>query len=369
MDIRRFNNTNTALREKYLDFWGQALDPAFYAALNVDASRRSNGRFETLDGSQRVVKETFTHWRLFNAETLNSYFVEPSASFWAVDDVPRPLGCVVSASAPNVDELDGADAAIYGPFFASGVDDETKPSVARTLIEAAENALRDKGVRRVFAGGAPPRVSESGRAPTGAPLLNGIYGFGSPVGFFDADPTRNFFKEAGYEADLDERGVGRAFVERRIDADSFFPSDADFPADWRLTRDSRRPANWRAAAIGRNFTNARQYAWIRREAPQLLAVAWTYDLFRTCPTTGELCVQRVVSRLKTRDAFRRRRLASALIAAIVEDAESIRRATGGRSLEICAVVPAADEDARRFWDAQGFAVGRRSTPLVKTFGD
>ncbi|MBR4833874.1 MAG: GNAT family N-acetyltransferase [Thermoguttaceae bacterium] len=368
MDIRRFNNTNTALREKYLSFWGQTLDPAFYEALDDAALRRAErptDRFDASRAADRALNETFTHWKLFKTEALNNYFVEPSASFWAVDAAPSPLGCVLSALAPNVDELDGADAALYGPFFSTGVADDERPSVARTLIEAAENALRDKGVRRAFAGGAPPRVSEVGRAPTGAPLMNGIYGFGSPVGFFDSDPTRQFFVDAGYEAERDERGGERAFVERRIDAEMFLPSDEELAPGWRLTRESRRSANWRAASIGRNFSNSRQFC-VRGLDSTLLAIAWTYDLLKPGSTPGEYRVQRVVSRLTTRKEYRGRRLASALVAALVEDAKTNRREAPGRDVEICAVVSATDEAARGFWNAQGFGVGRRSTPLVKT---
>ncbi len=347
---------NTALQGKYLDFWGRTLDPAFYAALNAAASRRAESPTDRRDAD-----ETFTHWQLFKTEALNSYFVEPSASFWAVDGTPNPLGCVVSAFAPTSDELDGADAALYGPFFASGVDDKTAPEIARTLIEAAEDALRGKGVRRVYAGGAPPRTTEPERAPFGAPLLNGIYGFGSPVGFFDDDETRKFFVDAGYEVERDDRGVERAFVERRIDANAFLPNDAALSPGWRLTREARRPANWRVASIGRNFANSRQFC-VRGLDSTLLAIAWTYDLLKTCPKTGEIRVQRVVSRLKTRDKYRRRRLASALVAELVEDAKANRE----QNVEICVVVSATDEAAREFWKAQGFGVGRRATPLVKT---
>lgn len=373
MEIRRFNNMNASLREKYASFWGRSLDPAFYAPLDDAASRRppttADDRSETSSVAESVANHPASYWNLFATEILNSYFVEPSASFWAVDgapETPNPVACLVAASAPNDDALDGADATLLAPLFAAGVADDAQATAARLLIETSENALRTIGVRRVYAGGAPPRTDLEGYAPTGAPLLNGVYGFGSPVGFFDDDPGRKFFVDAGYEPEKSADGGVRAFVERTIDANSFFGNADELPDGWRLTREERQAPSWRLAAIGRNFLNARRFC-VRGLDSSLLAIAWVYDLTRRSPETGALSIQTVVSRLSVRAEYRGRGLGTALVAALVEDATAQAAKTApNASLEIGAVVPAADAVADAFWDAQGFGVGRRSTPLVKT---
>lgn len=372
MEIRRFNNMNASLREKYVSFWGQTLDPAFYAPFDDAPLRRPptpDDRPETSSAAVAAANNPDSYWNLFKTEILNSYFVEPSASFWAVDGTPEepyPIACLVAAFAPTDDALDGADASLLAPLFAAGVDDADKATAARILIEASENALRTKNARRVYAGGAPPRTVEEGYAPTGAPLLNGVYGVGAPVGFFDADPARKFFVDAGYETERNADGSERAFVERKIDANVFFGNAAELPDGWRLTRENWRAPSWRLALIARNFLNARRFC-VRGLDSDLRAVAWVYDLIRRSPKTGALAVQTVVSRLAVREAYRGRGLGSALIAALVEDASTQALKTApGASLEICAVVRDGDAVARDFWDAQGFEVGRRSTPLVKT---
>ena len=361
MEIRYFNNWNASLREKYLSFWGQKLDPTFYAPV-VEATQRDG------ETPHAAANEPASYWNLFRTEILNNYFVEPSASFWAVDgtpEKPEPVACLVAASAPTDDALDGEDAALLAPLFSAGVADADKTTAARLLIEAAEDALRTKGFRRVYAGGAPPRVAAEGYAPTGAPFLNGVYGFGSPVGFFDDDPARKFFIDAGYGAESDVGGE-RAFVERKIDATAFFPVSTDLPSGWRLTREERRAPSWRLAAIERNFLNARRFC-VRGLDSSLLAIAWVYDLIRRSPTTGALAVQTVVSRLSIRHTYRRKGVGSTLVAALVEDAtERTAKTAPGASHEICVVVQDGDVVARDFWDAQGFDVGRRSSPLVKT---
>lgn len=371
MEIRRFNNMNASLREKYISFWGQTLDPNFYAPFDDATSRRpptpTDGA-ETSSGADSVANNPFSYWNLFKTEILNGYFVEPRASFWAVDgtpEEPNPVACLVAASAPNDDALDGADATLLAPLFSAGVSDVDKATAARILIEASENALRAKDVRRIYAGGAPPRTDAEGYAPIGAPLLNGAYGCGSPVGFFDDDPARKFFVDAGYVAEEGAAGV-RAFVERRIDANAFFGNADDLPNGWRLTQESWAAPSWRHALIARNFLNARRFC-VRGLDSSLLAIAWVYDLARRSPKTGALSIQTVVSRLSTRHTYRRKGLGSALVAKLVDDATTRAAKTApGASLEICVVVPVGDAVARNFWDAQGFESGRRSTPLVKT---
>lgn len=369
MEIRVFNNWNASLREKYLSFWGQKLDSTFYAP--VDKATLS-GAATTDDAATNdalaVANEPDSYWSWFKTEILDSVFVDSSASFWAIDgspEDPKPVACLVAASAPNDDALDGADATLCAPLFAAGVADDDKVSAAQMLIEASENALRTKGFRRVYAGGAPPRTDVEGYAPVGAPLLNGVYGAGSPVGFFDDDPARKFFIDAGYAP---EPGVGgaRAFVERKIDANSFFGNADELPTGCRLAREPWQAQTWRRSAIERNFLNARRFC-VRWLDSSLLAVAWVYDVIRREPKTGELVVKTVVSRLSTRPAYRGRGLGTALVAALVEDASTqALKMSPNASLEICVVVPDGDAVAGGFWDAQGFEVGRRSTPLVKT---
>ena len=343
MQIRRFNNRNASLHQKYSSFWEQPLDPDFYALAS--------------------------YWDLFKTEILNSFYVEPSASFWAVDgspDDPRPVACLVAAFAPTADEPEGADASLLAPFFAAGVDDEDKATAANLLIEAAENALREKGTRRVYAGGAPPRTDADGYAPNGAPLLNGVYGFGSPVGFFDDDPARKFFVDAGYETERGGDGGVRTFVERKIDANSFWGNADELANGWRLTREDWAPPSWRHALIARNFSNARRFC-VRGLDANLLAIAWAYDLVRRSPKNGAFSVQTVVSRLSVRPQYRGQGLGKALVAACVEDATArVAKLASNASLEIGAVVAEGDAAACDFWDALGFDVGRRSTPLVKT---
>lgn len=371
MEIRRFNNMNASLREKYVPFWGQKLDPAFYAPLAAAPSRRRptpTAVAPTSSAAASAASDPASYWNLFAKDILNGYFTEPSASFWAVDgpsEEPNPIACLVAASAPTEDALDGEDAALLAPLFSAGVDDADKATAARILIEASENALRKKGVRRVYAGGAPPRTDAEGYAPIGSPFLNGVYGFGSPVGFFDDDPARERFLDAGYET---EESVGgeRAFVERKIDATAFFAPLTDLPSGWQLTREERQAPSWRFAAVERNFLNARRFC-VRGHDSSYLAIAWAYDLFRRSPTSGETTVQTVVSRLAVRHTYRGKGLGSALLAALVADATTqVAKTAPDASLEICAVVPDGDAVARGFWDAQGFDVGRRSTPLVKT---
>ncbi len=371
MEIRFFNNWNASLREKYLSFWGQTLDPAFYAPVADAASDRSATRINDglSNAANAVANAPASYWNLFKTEILDSCFVEPSASFWAVDgssEDPNPVACLVAASAPTDDAFDGSDATLLAPFFAAGVDDADKDSAARLLIEASENALRAKGVRRVYAGGAPPRTDVEGYAPIGAPLLNGVYGFGSPVGFFDDDKSRKFFVDAGYELERSAAGRVRTFVERKIDATTFFANAAGAPDGFRLTREPWRTQTWRRSAIERNFLNARRFCVYGLDS-ELLAVAWVYDLFRRSSSTGALAVQTVVSRLAVRSAHRGKGLGAALVAELIEDAtERASKMPSSASHEICAVVSAEDAVARDFWDAQGFDVGRRSTPLVKT---
>ena len=372
MEIRRFNNMNASLRQKYVSFWGQTLDPTFYAPFDDAPLRRpptQTDRFETSSVADSVAENPFSYWNLFKTEILNSYFVEPSASFWAVDgtpEEPNPVACLVAAFAPTDDALDGADATLLAPLFSAGVDDADKASAAQILIEASENALRTKGVRRVYAGGAPPRTDVEGYAPTGAPLLNGVYGYGSPVGFFDDDPARKFFIDAGYKTEERSGGDERAFVEMKIDANCFFGDASDLPDGWRLTREDWPAPNWRYALIARNFLNARRFC-VRGLDSSLLAIAWVYDLIRRSPKTGALSTATVVARLSTRHTYRRKGLGAALVAALVEDATARAAKTApDASVEICVVVPAGDVVARAFWNAQGFDVGHRSTPLVKT---
>ncbi len=368
MEIRRFNNMNAALRAKYASFWGHTLDSAFYAPLDDASTRRpptSTDDLETSKVDDSGADNPLSHWNLFKTEILNSYFLEPSASFWAVDgspEEPNPIACLVAASAPTDDALDGADATLLAPLFSAGVADADKANVAQVLIEKSENALREKGVRRVYAGGAPPRTDAEGYAPCGAPLLNGVYGFGSPVGFFDDDPARKFFVEAGYETEKKSNGSERAFVELKIDANSFFGS----AGDWRWTREDCPAPNWRHALIARNFANARRFC-VRGLDASLLAIAWVYDLPQSSSKTDAFVVRTVVSRLAVRPAYRRRGAGTALVAALIEDAaERAAKTAPDASLEICVVVPDGDAVALDFWNAQGFEVGRRSTPLVKT---
>lgn len=367
MEIRRFTNMNAALRAKYGSFWSQTLNSDFYAPFDDASMRRptTTDDLETSSVDDSVADNPLSYWNLFKTEILNSYFLEQSASFWAVDgtsEEPNPIACLVAASAPTDDELDGADATLLAPLFAAGVADADKANAAQILIEKAENALREKGVRRVYAGGAPPRTDAEGYAPYGAPLLNGVYGFGSPVGFFDDDPARKFFVDAGYETEKKSDGSERAFVELKIDANSFFGS----AGDWRWTREDCPAPNWRHALIARNFDNARRFC-VRGLDSGLLAIAWVYDLTRRSAETDAVVVQTVVSRLAVRSAYRRRGAGTALVAGLIEDAtERTAKAAPGASHEICAVVSDGDAVALDFWDAQGFEVGRRSTPLVKT---
>ena len=381
MDIRRLNNMNASLREKYVSFWGQTLDPAFYAPFDDATTRRSAASGagaastdeansgETPSVADAVAKNPASYWNLFKTEILNSYFVEQSASFWAVDgtpEEPNPVACLVAATAPTDDALDGADATLLAPFYSADVSDADKATAAQILIEASENALRKKGVRRVYAGGAPPRTDAEGYAPTGAPLLNGVYGFGSPVGFFDRDAARKLFIDAGYEPERNADGAERAFVERKIDASAFFGNDDELPDGWRLTRENWAAPSWRLASIARNFGNARRFC-VRGLDSSLLAIAWVYDLIRRAPNGSASRVQTVVSRLSVRPAYRGKGLGTALVAALVEDATTqAAKIAPSAPLEICAVVPTWDAVACDFWDAQGFEVGRRSTPLVKT---
>lgn len=372
MEIRRFNNMNASLREKYVSFWGQKLDANFYASPTDAASRRPTTPTEPLETSNgaAVANDPASYWNLFKTEILNSYFVEPSASFWAVDEsaeTSKPLACLVAAFAPTDDEFDRTDASLLAPLFSAEVADADKATAARLLIEASENALRTKGVRRVYAGGAPPRTDAAGYAPAGAPFLNGVYGFGSPVGFFDGDAASKFFIDAGYEPEQKDGGGRRTFVERTIDATLFFASAPPLRDGWRLTQEGCPAPSWRFAAIARNFLNARRFC-VRGFDASFLAIAWVYDLIRRSPS-GALVVQTVVSRLAVRPEYRGRGLGTALLAELVEDAtERARKTAPGASLQIAAVVPEWDEVARNFWDAQGFDVGRRSTPLVKTIG-
>ncbi len=371
MESRRFTNLNAALRAKYVSFWAQTLDSNFYAPFDDASTRRPTTPTDALETSSADVSAAdnlLSYWNLFKTEILNSYFLEPSASFWAVDgtpEEPNPVACLVAALAPTDDAFDGADATLLAPLFAAGLSDVDKATAAQILIERSENALRKKGVRRVYAGGAPPKNDAEGYAPIGAPLLNGVYGFGSPVGLFDDDPARKLFVDAGYEAEESSDGV-RAFVERKIDANSFFGSADELPNGWRLTQEDWAAPSWRHALIARNFSNARRFC-VRGLDSSLLAIAWVYDLIRRSSKTGALSVQTVVSRLSVRHTYRRKGLGAALIAELVEDATTRAAKTApGASLEICAVVPVGDAVARDFWDAQGFGNGRRSTPLVKT---
>lgn len=372
MEIRRLTNRNAVLRAKYVSFWGQSLDSAFYAPFDDASMRRPptpNDEPETTSVVDSVADNPLSYWNLFKTEILNSYFLEPRASFWAVDGTPEepyPVACLVAASAPTDDALDGADATLLAPLFSAGVDDADKATAARLLIEASENALRANGVRRVYAGGAPPQNDAEGYAPTGAPLLNGVYGVGSPVGFFDDDPACKFFVDAGYEAERKPGGGERAFVEMKVDADSFFGSADELPDGWRLTRENWPAPNWRLALIARNFANARRFC-VRGLDSSLLAIAWVYDLVRRSPKKDAVAVQTVVSRLAVRSAYRRKGAGTALVAALIEDATARAAKTApNASLEVCAVVSDGDDVARDFWEAQGFEVGRRSTPLVKT---
>lgn len=372
MESRRLTNLNAALRAKYVSFWAQTLDPNFYAPFDDASMRRPSTPADALETSSADVSAAdnlLSYWNLFKTEILNSYFLEQSASFWAVDgtpEEPNPIACLVAAVAPNDDALDGSDATLLAPLFSAEVDDADKATAAQILIERAENALRKKGVRRVYAGGAPPRTDAEGYAPIGAPLLNGVYGVGSPVGFFNDDAARKFFVDAGYEAERNADGGVRAFVERKIDANSFFGNADELPSGWRLTREDWSAPSWRHALIARNFSNARRFC-VRGLDASLLAIAWVYDLVRRSPKNGALSVQTVVSRLSVRPQFRGQGLGKALVAELVDDATTRAAKTApGASLEICVVVPDGNAVARDFWDAQGFGVGRRSTPLVKT---
>ena len=326
MEIRVFNNWNAALREKYDSFWRETLNPAFYA--------------------------NKTHWELFETEILNSCFLEPSASFWAVDgspENPTPVACLVAASAPTDDALDGADATLFGPFFAAGVADAEKASVARALIEASKEALRAKGFRRVYAGGAPSRTVEEGSAPTGAPFLNGVYGSGSPVGFFDDDPTRQFYLAAGFR---DER----SFAEWKIDAKKFYVGGAaKLPAGYALEPNEERTASWRLATIERNFANASGFnLYGLADEPEASLAAYE--------TTDGAERQTAISRLWVQPERRgtplEKTMKTALVAKLVAQAP--------KNAKICAVVPADDADACKFWKELKFEQGRRATALVKT---
>lgn len=367
MEIRRFNNMNASLRERYVSFWGQTLDPNFYAPFC-----RSTSRFDCPQTTNVVVSAAdnpFSYWNLFKTELLDNFFLEPSASFWAVDGAPedpRPIACLVAASAPTDDACDGAEATLLAPFFAAEIADADKATAARLLIEASENALRAKGTRRVYAGGAPSRVDAEGYAPIGAPLLNGVYGVGSPVGLFDDDPARKFFVDAGYETEQNDDGAERAFIEMKIDANSFFGNADGLPDGWRLTQGNWRASSWRLASCVRNFLNSRGFC-VYGLNDDLQAVAWVYDLVRYSPKTGAPSTTTVVSRLSVRSTQRGQGVGAALVAAIVDDATARAQATTpDAALEICAVVPDGNGAGRAFWEAQGFETGRRSTPLVKT---
>lgn len=372
MEIRFFNNRNASLCEKYLSFWEQKLDPTFYDFPDVASSGRATAR---VDGERERVADSgahhpFSYWNLFKTEILDSCFWTPSASCWAVEgspEEPKPIACLVAGLAPTDDALDGDDASLLAPLFAAGVADVDKATAARLLIEASENALRAKGVRRVYAGGAPPRSDVKGYAPTGAPFLNGVYGTGSPVGFFDDDGARDYFIDAGYAPERNEDGDERAYVERKIDAGVFYGSASTLPSGWSLTREPRSAASWRLATIERDFLNPRRFCVFGLDGVEVKAVAWVYDLLRRSPKTGALVVKTVVSRLSVRPAYYGEGLDSALVAALIEDAaRRTAKTTPDASLEISVVVPETDVEARDFWDAQGFEVGRRSTPLVKT---
>ena len=326
MEIRVFNNWNAALREKYASFWRQTLDPAFYAV--------------------------GVHWELFETEILNSCFLEPSASFWAVDgapETPTPIACVVAASAPTDDALDGADAALFGPFFAVGVDDAEKASVARALIEASENALRAKGFRRVYAGGAPSRTVEEGCAPTGSPFLNDVYGSGSPVGFFDDDPTRQFFLDAGFRSE-------RTFVEWKIDAKKFYVGGAaKLPTGYALESNEARTPNWRRATIERNFANASEFnVYGLADEPEASLAAYE----ATDGAERQTAISRLWVQPEHRGTPLEKTVKTALVAKLVAQAP--------KNAKICAVVPEDAADACKFWKDLKFEQGRRATALVKT---
>ena len=314
MELQVFNNWNVSLREKYRSYWRQIPNPAFYTP-----------------AACRDLRD------LFDAEILNGRFFEPSASFWAVDDSseePTPVACLVAASVPN--EPDAAT--LFGPFFAPEVADAEKASVARALLEASEKALRAKGFRRVYAGG----------APTGSPLLNGVYGSGSPVGFFNDDPSRDFFVAAGYRA-------GQKSVEWKIDKDDFYVSPVDLPNGWRLAKKERATADWRLAAVERNFSNRRSFCVYGGDgATEASAEAY-----------GAPGGQTAILRLWVCPTLKRdlqTSLKEALLDRIVADASE--RAPR-KAFEICAVVP-DDADADEFWEDLDFKKGRRATALVKT---
>ena len=326
MEIQVFNNWNAALREKYASFWSQPFDSAFYAPK--------------------------TYREFWETDVLNNPFFEPSASFWAVDgdsENPTPIACVVAASAPTADALDGADATLFGPLFAAGVDDAKRATVARALIEASEKALRAKGFRRVYAGGAPSRTVEEGCASTGSPFLNGVYGVGSPVGFFDDDPARRFFLDAGYR---DER----SFVEWKLDAKRFYVGTIKLPPGWKLEpTEDRRASSWRLATIERDFANARGFV-VYGLAGEAEASVWGYE------TPGEADRQTAVARLQVRPEHRGRPLEKTLKMALL--AKLVAQTP--KNSKICAVLSADDVGSGNFWKSLRFEQGRRATALVKT---
>ena len=310
MKIQVFNNWNVLKRERYASFWNQELDAAFYEP-NANAAPR-------------------TYRDLFDEEILNSRFFFPEASHWAVDDSgtkPAPLACLVAASAPTDDSR--SDAALFGPFFAAEVADAEKGKIARALIEAAEQKLLERGFSRVYAGGAPPRAADEADEPIGSPLLNGVYGLGSPVGFFDADATRDFFLDAGYQ------------------------------------EEPRRTSSWRRAAVERNFPNARTRT-IEGIDGDAAASAWSYDAAAVA-TDGQKFLRLVIPRLRVASEYRSSCLEEAietLVAQVVADANE-RTAPGTRIGEILVVAP-DDGVADEVWEYLYFEKGRRATPLVKT---
>ena len=342
MKIQAFNNWNTSGRARFASFWEQELDPAFYAPKADKAPR--------------------TYRDLFDEEFLNSCFFLPEASFWAVEnasDAPTPVACLVAAAAPTDDVNAASDAALFGPFFASDVADAEKEKVARALIEATEQKLRERGFERVYAGGAPPRANDGEDEPTGSPLLNGVYGVGSPIGFFDADPARQYFVDAGYEE-------GEAFVERRIDARALW-AQTMLPPGW-IAREAepRRAPKWRLATIERNFPNAWTRA-IENVAGNTTASLCAYELRAVAPD-GQTTARLIVPRLRVAPECRGRQLEAtleALIAETVADANG-RTPPGTRiARDICVVVP-EDGAADQFLDNLDFTRGRRATALVKT---
>jgi hypothetical protein len=213
------------------------------------------------------------------------------------------------------------------------------------LIEASEKALRAKGFRRVYAGGAPSRTVEAGDASAGSPFLNGVYGNGAPVGFFDDDSARRFFLDAGYREE-------RSFGEWKIDAKKFYVGGAaKLPNGYALEPEKAQASNWRLATIKRNFANASRFS-VYGLADEPEAILEAYE------AGNETTIARLWTRPDRRGLPLEKTLKTALVAKLVAQAP--------KNAKICAVVPTADADACKFWKDLKFEQGRRATALVKT---